>query len=675
MYADALMSAQGGVAMIFRWVLGFALIFSWSQSQSQTQNAEPFDAAKAFGARESVANLSLSPDGTKVAYVAPMSGQGSAVYTREIATGAPVRQAMVASGDPERIDRCDWVSNERLVCVIYGVVNNTSLSVLPFTRVVAVNADGGNLKMLSTKENIYSRGLQLGGGNVIDWLPDEDSATLMTRVFLPDDHLGSRAGSAKEGLGVDRIDTRTLAITPVEAPRDIADDYISDGRGTVRIMGVSPRNSGQETGVTRYLYRQKGSRKWEPLSEYNSIDRSGFTPYAVDYDLNVAYGLKRKDGRKALYSIALDGSLHEQLIYERPDVDVDGLIRIGRRQRVVGVSYATDARRAVYFDPAIQKMATSLSNALPNHPALQIADSTMDESKLLIFAGSDEDPGVYYIFDRKSHHLETFLVARDELEGVKLAVVKPISYPATDGTMVPGYLTLPPGRESAKGLPAIVLPHGGPSARDEWGFDWLSQFFASRGFAVLQPNFRGSSGYGDAWFVKNGFQSWPVAIGDVLAAGRWLVAQGIADPTKLGIVGWSYGGYAALQSAVVDPSVFKAVVAIAPVTDLEALKEEHRTWSDFNLVSDYVGDGPHVRAGSPVDHADKIKVPVLLFHGALDHNISIVQSRRMAARLASVHAQCELVTWDKLDHYLEDATARAEMLRMSDDFLRHVMGM
>ncbi|MEI9851159.1 MAG: alpha/beta fold hydrolase [Sphingomonas sp.] len=120
------------------------------------------------------------------------------------------------------------------------------------------------------------------------------------------------------------------------------------------------------------------------------------------------------------------------------------------------------------------------------------------------------------------------------------------------------------------------MPHGGPGARDEWGFDWLAQFFAARGYAVLQPNFRGSAGYGEDWFLENGFKSWRTAIGDVNDGGRWLVGQGIAAPAKLAIVGWSYGGYAALQSAVLDPELFKAIVAIAPVTDLGALKEESR---------------------------------------------------------------------------------------------------
>jgi dipeptidyl aminopeptidase/acylaminoacyl peptidase len=219
------------------------------------------------------------------------------------------------------------------------------------------------------------------------------------------------------------------------------------------------------------------------------------------------------------------------------------------------------------------------------------------------------------------------------------------------------------------------MPHGGPSARDYWGFDWLSQFYASRGYAVLQPNFRGSTGYGDEFFKQNGFRSWPTAIGDVLDAGKWLVAQGIASADKLAVVGWSYGGYAALQSAVVDPGLFKAVIAVAPVTDLPELKEEHRQWSDFLVVSRQIGEGPHVREGSPALNAAKIKVPVLLFHGELDRNVLIRQSREMNDHLASAGVPHELVTWPDLDHQLEDSAVRAEMLRKSDAFLRKTMGL
>jgi dipeptidyl aminopeptidase/acylaminoacyl peptidase len=423
------------------------------------------------------------------------------------------------------------------------------------------------------------------------------------------------------------------------------------------------------------MYRTKTSRDWHKLGDFNSLDRSGFWPLAVDPALDVAYGLKKADGRFAMYSVALDGTLHEELIYQRPDVDVSSLVRIGRRQRAVGIHYDEEKGRVHYFDSEMERMHASLSQALTALPNISIVDSNVDESKLLLFAASDNNPGIYYLFDRKAHQLHPLLAVRDELVDVPLASVEPIRYPAADGTLIPGYLTVPPGVKDPKNLPAIVMPHGGPAARDNWHFDWLAQYFAARGFVVLQPNFRGSSGYGDAWFEQNGFKSWPVAIGDVLDAGRWLVAQGLADPGKLAVVGWSYGGYAALQSAVVDSKLFKAVVAIAPVTDLEALKDEHRYWSDFELVSEYVGEGSHLRDGSPLDNAARIKVPVLLFHGAHDRNVNIRQSKRMASRLTSVGGQCEIVTWPELDHQLEDSAARTLMLRKSDEFLRRSLGM
>jgi dipeptidyl aminopeptidase/acylaminoacyl peptidase len=642
--------------------------------------APAFDAAKAFGARPGIEHMSLSPDGMSIAYVAPTTGQGAVVYVQSLAKGAPLASKPIlgAAGKPERLGSCDWVSNQRLVCRIYGVVTSSALlEPVEVSRLIAVNTDGSKMQLLSTKENSFTRGIQLGGGSVVDWLPDEDNAVLMTRVYLPDDHTGSHIGSTKKGIAVDRVDTQTLAVQTIEQPREDAVAYISDGRGIIRIMCVKSRHGAigdQDSGNLAYYYRKTDSRDWLPLGEIVGEESYGFRPVAVDHDANLAYGYKKLDGRLALYTLALDGSLKEELVYARPDVDVGGLSRIGRRHRVVAVNYADDFLHYHFLDPNFEKLIASLAKALPGQPSLRVTDSSMDESKLLLRAGSDNDPGVYYLFDKKLRQLEPLLSVRRELQGIKLANVRPVHYQATDGTLIPGYLTLPPGVETPKDLPAIVMPHGGPSARYYWGFDWLAQFYASRGFAVLQPNFRGSTGYGDDFFKQNGFRSWPTAIGDVLDAGKWLVAQGITSPDKLAIVGWSYGGYAALQSAVVDPSVFKAVIAIAPVTDLAELKEGYRNWSNFLVVSREVGEGPHVREGSPALNAAKIKVPVLLFHGEMDRNVPIRQSKEMADRMKAAGVPHELVTWPDLDHQLDDSAARAEMLRKSDAFLRRALG-
>jgi dipeptidyl aminopeptidase/acylaminoacyl peptidase len=237
-----------------------------------------------------------------------------------------------------------------------------------------------------------------------------------------------------------------------------------------------------------------------------------------------------------------------------------------------------------------------------------------------------------------------------------------VSYPAADGTMIPAYLTLPRGG-LGKNIPAIVMPHGGPEARDEWGFDWLAQFYASQGFAVMQPNFRGSSGYGDAWYHKNGFQGWRTSIGDVTDAGRWLISEVIAKPSALSIVGWSYGGYAALQSAVLAPDLFKAVVAIAPVTDLSLLKSESRGYYNgagreriYRCRLPYKG---RFASSKRCSHQS----PVLLFHGNYDQNVDVKQSRLMESKLKDNDKSVQYYEYPKLAHGLHDARVRAEILQ------------
>jgi acetyl esterase/lipase len=645
------------------------------------QDAKPFDAAAAFGSRVDIQTLRLSPDGMNVAFVTPIPGQGGVVYTQSLLPGAKAKVAFYADGKPYRMQGCNWVSNDRLVCAVYGLIHGQGgfsfAGLLPISREMAVNADGTKPQQLSTQQSPYAAGLALTDTSVIDWLADQDGSVLMARTYVPTYHPESLAGNRGAfGLGVDLVDTRTGSAKEIVPPRQNAAGYISDGHGTVRIVAeASPAVAGANNPEVVFLYRLQGSDEWHELSRYHTVDQTGFEPQAVDHDLNIAYGWKKLDGRVALYSMSLDGSLTEKLVYSRPDVDLDTLARIGRRNRVIGVSYATDLRSTEFFAPDIKDLLQQVHQALPKDPLISVVDSSVDENKLLLFASSDNDPGAYFILDRQARSLKRFLGTRARLEGVTLAHVKSITYPAADGQMIPAYLTLPPGVDNPHGLPAIVMPHGGPSSRDQWGFDWLAQFYAARGYVVLQPEFRGSSGFGETWYMKNGFKSWDVAIGDVVSAGRWLVSSGTADPAKLGIVGWSYGGYAALQSTVVDPTLFKAIVAIAPVTDLAALVSEHGAWSNYFEVSDFVGGGQKMRDGSPINHVDKFKQPVMLFHGTFDRNVSVEESRKMAAALKAAGAQCDLVIYEDHDHQLDDSEVRTDMLRKSDAFLRHAFGM
>jgi dipeptidyl aminopeptidase/acylaminoacyl peptidase len=349
------------------------------------------------------------------------------------------------------------------------------------------------------------------------------------------------------------------------------------------------------------------------------------------------------------------------------------VVTSSRGGQVIGVTFADESRRAVYFDRTYAALAQSLGRAVPNLPLIDFVEASQDGNRLLIHAGSDSDPGRYFVFDRAARNLNEIALVRPELEHARLASMRPVTYPAADGTSIPAYLTLPPGREG-RNLPAIVLPHGGPSSRDEWGFDWLPQYLAQLGYAVLQPNYRGSAGYGEQWLHQNGFRGWRTSIGDITAGARWLAQQGIADPRRMAILGWSYGGYAALQSGVTEPELFRAIVAVAPVTDLFQHKNDRRFFSTGRNYAEFIGDGPHVAEGSPARHASRIAVPVLLVHGDRDLNVLVGHSRRMHDALRDAGRQSELLVFPDLEHDLASGDARRQMLERIRSFLADHVG-
>jgi dipeptidyl aminopeptidase/acylaminoacyl peptidase len=625
------------------------------------------EAAKLFGARESGWLPELSPSGNKMLFLLPGPGAETVLKVADF-QAEKTATILTSKGNPESLDWCNFASETRIICQYGGNALYESL-IVSFSRLVSLRTDGTDIKPLGQKTSGLDAYIRQHDGSVLDWLPDQPGSILMARSYVPQLYSGGR-----EGLGVDRIDLETMKAERVEPAKDKVLRYYSDGRGEVRLVALNETTSnGLLTGVTKFNYRPQGSRDWNDLGSYDSRTGVGIYPAAIDQRSNSVYFYQDIGGRDALMRMPLDGSGTKTLIAKHDKVDIDGIVRLDRGHPVIGYRYTDDRTHTVYFDPEYQKLAASLGRALPETPLIDFASASADGKTLLVHASSDTDPGAYYLLDRTTRRMEPVLLSRKGLEGHQLAPVQPISYPAGDGTKIPAYLTIAKGL-TAKNLPAIILPHGGPSSRDSWGFDWLAQFFAARGYAVIQPNYRGSAGYGDDFVGENAFKDWRKAMSDIGDASRYLVDNGIADPGKLAIVGWSYGGYAALQAATLQPTRYKAVVAIAPVTDLAALKREAEGFKDVRLAKQFIGSGEHIKAGSPLQNAAQIKAPVLLVHGDLDNNVRVEHSLKMEKALHKAGTPVELLRYKQLEHQLDDSSARIEMLTKIGQLLDRTIG-
>lgn len=492
----------------------------------------------------------------------------------------------------------------------------------------------------------------------------------MTKEFVPERSIGTRLAKDESGLGVELVDVVSGKRTPIEHADAAATAYIADDAGLIRMKVRHPSDSSGNLGGRKlYYYREPDSEGWNILSEVlvDSQSRQGYVPVALDAKRNVAYGFDTIDGFDAVVETPLTESGKARVVMARNDVDVDELIRIGRQRRVVGASYATEKRAVEYFDPALAALAKNLQAALPGKPLVNIVGANADESKLLIIASSDVDPGMVYLYDQATRELNELLPLREHLvdhdgfdETSKFSRVR---WDANSGV---SHASARLGWEKpSRHRPAawraerarrMGLRLAGAILRGPWVCRAATQL--SRVFGLWQRVVR-----------PQRFPGWETAIGDINDAGRWLVAQGVANPGTLGVVGWSYGGYAALQSQVADPSLFKAVVAIAPVTDLEQLRTDARDYTNYSLVDSFIGQGPHVKGGSPAQHAEGFAAPVLLFHGSLDQNVSVRQSRLMADRLEDAGKKVEYVEFEGLDHSLSDSASRAKMLAQIDRFL------
>ncbi|GAA4036763.1 S9 family peptidase [Sphingomonas rosea] len=618
-------------------------------------------AAKLFATRSSGWAPDLSPNGDRIAYLAAGPGSISYLHVMDVATKSD-NVLLQSSGKPEQLRWCGFADDTWLICYFDGDVPYAG-QIISSSRLVAVDSRTGAVKRLGVSDSSVSREFIQFDGNVIDWLPHRTGAILIQRNYP------NLSNDGESGSGVDELQLGSFKFTKVVSPAVGSQYYSTDGRGQIRFRGVSEINQfGKLTGKQNWAYLKAGSTSWQSLPDFGE----SFQPLTVDRRTDSLYYLKPLNGRQALYSFKLDGSNVSTLVAKNDKVDIDGVLRFGAENDVAGYSYTEDREHLVYTDPAARALASSLSRALPDLPLINIAGNDKAHNRLLIHATADVDPGVYYLLDQTTKKMDVVLESNKFIDRSLLAPMRQIDVPMSDGKSIPAYIT----RSASAGTgprPVVILPHGGPTSRDSWGFDWLTQFLAARGYVVVQPNYRGSDGYGKDFLGDNAIKSWKLVMSDIRDTSDWLVKQGIADPNRMAMMGWSYGGYAALQSAAMDQR-YKAVVAIAPVTSFKKLRGQMAGFTNEDLSLKEIGKGDQLAEGSPVNRAGDIKAPVLLVHGTLDGNVAYEQSRAMQAALHRTGNQAELITFKGLDHQLADSDARTQMLTAIGQMLDKTIG-
>lgn len=603
-------------------------------------------AASLFGRQPAVWNLRMSPDGHRISFLKQHADDFPIAMVVDLRTA---KANLLLASDPGKqmfIQWCDWANESRLLCSYYGV-SRFRHDLFAATRLVAVDADGSNNVVLAQRQQRDNWMWATHQSEIVDWLPDEPRHIYMET-------------NRGRGQGVSRVDIYANRLEVVESARDTIWGYWSDGRGDLRVRENYSRNH------VDFEYRVAEKRQWRRLHRSKPEDLDDqFWPLRFGDDPAELFVQDSYEGRRALYLASLGETVKRRLVYAHPQVDLSGYDYLGKYRRLIGAAYSTDRPHIEYFDEAIEPIAALLEKKLPNQ-ILTFLSESWDRRFYLVRAGSDIEPGKYYRFDTKTGELAMVTKAHPWLEEHALAAMRSYSFEAADGTPIPGYLTLPPS-ESQAPRPTIVLPHGGPRARDDWGFDWLPQFFASQGYVVLQANYRGSGGYGEGWVGAGAYRGWKRAITDIDHGIQSLIDEGIADPTRICVVGWSYGGYAALLSAAEFPKRYRCVVSIAGVSD------------PTDLVTDSWGHtrkfrksqiGWDLEGGAPEERAKEIQVPVLLFHGDMDINVPIEHSKNMKKALRRAKKDVELVEYEGADHHIESERQRIDMLQRIGDFLR-----
>ncbi|MBR6901121.1 MAG: S9 family peptidase, partial [Synergistaceae bacterium] len=428
---------------------------------------------------------------------------------------------------------------------------------------------------------------------------------------------------------------------------------------------------------TSFLYRSNEDETFRVLKTTNF--KETFEPAIFAYDNKTMYIESNLSSDKtAIYTFDPEENKVLDFVFSHDEVDVGSIMHSKKRKKITGVTFTTDKRHYKFFDPDREELQKAIDSFFPNYEAV-VSDMDDDERRVIVRTYSDKTRGAYYLYDRKDNSISKLAELSSWLKEEQMAPMKSITYKSRDGLTIHGYLTTPAGVE-AKNLPLVVIPHGGPSARDVWGFDSEAQFLANRGLAVLQVNFRGSTGYGKS-FWQAGFKQWGRKMQDDVTDGvLWAVEKGIADKDKLAIYGGSYGGYASLAGATFTPDLYACTVSyVGPSNIFTLLETIPPYWKPFiemeyEEIGDPVKDKELLEAISPVFHAENIKIPLFVAQGANDPRVNKAESDQIVEAVRKAGKEVIYMVKDNEGHGFHNEENRFDFYRQMEEFFKKYLG-
>lgn len=616
-------------------------------------HAAELPAVESFFRHPDVGFVTLSPSGRYVALLNRLDGGQQALVVRE--TADPKKVSTVATFESARLRDLEWVNDNRLTFML----KNAKIEFEGNFDQFAADRDGTHLTHLISGSWRHE---QESLGTLI-----KDRVLTADYTFIDVTHDGSddiivgklswnNVDPQPQSVHPYRLNTRTRILTDmVKGPQpEHVLDWLFDASDQPRVAVA------QGKGRCIAYYRAEAAGPWSEISNRDCFQDEAFLPLMFD-NHNTLYVRAGYKGRTALFAFDLD----KKMLDKAPFVDIDGFDFTGTLEqdyaakKILGVRFQADAASTVWLDPAMQAIQKKVDALLPgtiNHVAC--AQDCRNPVAVVVTSMSDRTPATYYLYTPADGHIVGLGSAHPDIQPKQMGKRDFFHYAARDGLQIPVYVTMPPDK-AAGPRPAIVLVHGGPWVRGgSWEWDAEAQFLATRGYVVLQPEFRGSTGFGSKHF-RAGWQQWGRAMQDDLAdAAAWAVKQGWADAKRVGIMGASYGGYATLMGLVRNPDVFRAGVEWSGVTDIELLftlaesdaSEDARRYDLKTLIGDALKDPAAFADVSPLAQAGRIRQPLLMAHGAMDRRVPVAHAAKMHDAVRAKNANVEYVVYPEEAH-------------------------